>query len=230
MRSVVLFCALLLLASPALAVPAISCHCFRDRSFKPERPAAADPYLLATTQNSFISATLGIEKKTIVRAKMSGASGDELWVEGYVAHRGELPVRKAAEARSGASSWREALVRLDISPAALGERFTAAAAGGADETILAEIAAEEMLQEDFGISPAELVKLRSDGAGTKEIILAELLSGLSRQPAPALYKAVAEGSETWGKLLHRSGMTAAGIEEAVRRRVEGERKKVKSEK
>jgi len=223
MRSVVLFCLLFLFSSPALAVPAISCHCFRDRSFDPERPAAADPYLLATTQNSFISAVFGIEKKTIVRAKMSGASGDELWVEGYVARRGEMPVEKAAAARGDAASWQQALTRLGTAPDALGERFAAAAAGGADETVLAEIAAEEMLQENFGTSPAELVELRATGAGTKEIILAELLSGLSKRSAPAIYKGAAEGSETWGELLHRSGLTAAAIEEAVRRRVDGRR-------
>ena len=41
-----------LLPAPGLAAPAAACHCYRDRAFDPARPAAADPYILATTRSS----------------------------------------------------------------------------------------------------------------------------------------------------------------------------------
>jgi hypothetical protein len=34
----------------AMAKSAISCHCFQDREYDPQRADAADPYFLATTQ------------------------------------------------------------------------------------------------------------------------------------------------------------------------------------
>ena len=40
----------------AVAMPTINCHCFRDRSFDPQQPQAADGYFLATAQNSFFAA------------------------------------------------------------------------------------------------------------------------------------------------------------------------------
>ena len=53
----------LMLPLPALAIPAITCHCFTDRSFNPAKPALADPYFLATTQNSFFAAIFNVDKK-----------------------------------------------------------------------------------------------------------------------------------------------------------------------
>jgi hypothetical protein len=44
-----------ILPMPALATSAITCHCFRDRSYDPAQPSMGDPYFLATTQNSFFA-------------------------------------------------------------------------------------------------------------------------------------------------------------------------------
>jgi len=73
---------LILLPMPALAIPAISCHCFTDRSYQPSRPAAADPYFLATTQNSFFAVVFNVEKKNIVIKKQQGCFCDTgCWVK-----------------------------------------------------------------------------------------------------------------------------------------------------
>jgi hypothetical protein len=76
---------LLLLPMPALATSAITCHCFTDRFYNAERPAAADPYLLATTQNSFFAVVFNTDKKTIVIKKQQGTSSDDLWIAFWVA-------------------------------------------------------------------------------------------------------------------------------------------------
>ena len=54
------------------AEPAGACHCYQDRAFDPGRPAAADPYILATTRSSLLSAAFGVEKRSLVAAVMSG--------------------------------------------------------------------------------------------------------------------------------------------------------------
>jgi hypothetical protein len=47
------------------------CHCFRDRTFEPDRPAAADPYILATARSSLLSAAYGPPKRELVAASRS---------------------------------------------------------------------------------------------------------------------------------------------------------------
>ena len=85
--SLFIVAALLLLPMPARAVPAITCHCFTDRSFDPSRPALADPYFLATTQNSLFALAFNVDKKTIVMKKQQGASPDDLWIAYWIASK-----------------------------------------------------------------------------------------------------------------------------------------------
>ena len=47
------------------AAPTVACHCYQDRTFDPERPAAADPYILATTRSSLLSAAFGVDKRAL---------------------------------------------------------------------------------------------------------------------------------------------------------------------
>jgi len=65
---------LLLHPMPVRAIPAISCHCFTDRSYDAARPAAADPYFLASIQNSFIAIVFNTDKNNIVIKKQQGTS------------------------------------------------------------------------------------------------------------------------------------------------------------
>ena len=69
-------CMVLLLPLSTPAAPAITCHCFTDRSYDPSRPTLADPYFLATTQNSFFAALFTADKKMIVMKKQSGSSAE----------------------------------------------------------------------------------------------------------------------------------------------------------
>ena len=100
---------LVFLAAPAAqAVSTPSCHCFRDRSFDPERPSAADPYLLATTQNTLFSLVFEVPKKSVVQAKMTGTTGANLWVAYWVAARSGLRAEDLLEARRGSNGWTSA--------------------------------------------------------------------------------------------------------------------------
>lgn len=90
MPIIITLLALLFLAAPlpVAANPTISCHCFQDRSYNPRQPAAIDPYLLATTQNSLIAAVYQVPKRDLVRSKMTGTPNDEIWVSHHQAQTG----------------------------------------------------------------------------------------------------------------------------------------------
>ena len=64
---------LITLPIPVVAMPAITCHCFKDRSYDAARPAAADPYFLATTQNSCFAIVFNTDKKNIMMKKQQGS-------------------------------------------------------------------------------------------------------------------------------------------------------------
>ena len=75
-----LLLATIALSSPAQAIPTITCHCFTDRSYDPARPALADPYFLAMTQNTLFALTFKIDKKTVVIKKQQGVkTGATTW-------------------------------------------------------------------------------------------------------------------------------------------------------
>ena len=80
------------------AAPATACHCYQDRSFDPARPAAADPYILATTRSSLLSAAFGVDKRSLVSAVMTGTAAEDLWVASWAGARTGRP--------SAAAPWR----------------------------------------------------------------------------------------------------------------------------
>ena len=87
-----LLLAMIAVSSPAQAIPAITCHCFTDRSFDPAKPALADPYFLAMTQNTLFALVFKIDKKTVVIKKQQGVSSDDLWLAYWIAAKsGQLP-------------------------------------------------------------------------------------------------------------------------------------------
>lgn len=206
---------LLLFVPPAFCASAISCHCFQDRSFDPTRPAAADEYLLATTQNSFLAAAFAFPKKDLVRAKMAGASGDRLWVAHYVASRTELSAAELQAARGAASSWSEVFDRLSIKPSSFDSAFAAAISAKATEAALANAAADATLVSRFGTTAGEVEKLRSQGATTAEILLSLFLSRQGKASAADYYNGVGSGGTSWGILLDRAGLQPTEVGDAI---------------
>lgn len=85
----ILFCFILMYTLPisAYAIPAITCHCFTDRSYDAAHPAAADAYFLATTQNAFFALVFNTDKKSVVMKKQQGTSPDDLWIAYWVASK-----------------------------------------------------------------------------------------------------------------------------------------------
>jgi hypothetical protein len=202
-------------AAPALAAPAIQCHCFQDRSFNPAKPDALDPYLLATTRNSLFAIVFDQDKKTVVRARMSGTSAEDLWTTYFLAARAGVPADTVAGLRHEGLAWPAVVQQLRLSPAALGEIFAARLRGGADTPELAAAAVDTALTERLRVAAPELAALRTAGAGDAETVLAVFLGRKTGRSAADILTQV-RGGETWGALYDRTGLVPAATEQELR--------------
>ncbi|MBN1957792.1 MAG: hypothetical protein JXQ81_05050 [Desulfuromonadales bacterium] len=181
------------------AASTVSCHCFQDRTFNHRDSAAADPYFLATTQNSFISLLYGVDKAALVKAKMSGTNGTHLWiVQDVAAHSGQS-TSAVADIYSVNHSWPEVFKTLGLGSEQVGELYLQL---GNHPEQLADHIVDSQLVRQFAVTPADLQRWRHLGMSRKELILAILLEG---DPAE-LYQRVNSRAQTWGELLDRQGM------------------------
>ena len=204
----------ILLAPGAVRAAGGSCHCFRDREYDPARPAASDVYLLATASNTFLAAVAGIPKGEIVQARMSGTSGEDLWIAAHVARRRGGDARAVLQARATAPSWREFFRTGGADPERLGPRFVAALVSGAPDAALARIAAAEALAERVGIPWEQLDTLAGAGASYQETIVAAFIGTWARQPALRVLEAARAGAG-WSSQLAALGKVPKQMEAEI---------------
>lgn len=211
--------AVAVLALAALAVPAASraestagCHCFRDRTFDPERPSAADPYVLATARSSLLSAAFGPAKSVLVRKVMSGTAAENLWVAHWAAVRSGADAEALLAAREAKGGWRAALQGVS----GLGKDLDAALARDASDVALAGLAVDEVLVKRLGADRAALAALRAAGASSEEAIVATLISIRISAPALPLLVQVKTGKATWGSVLRDCGLAPGDLDGVVR--------------
>jgi len=199
--SPIMLLALLLLPMPALASPAITCHCFTDRSYDAARPAAADPYLLATTQNSFFAIVFNTDKKGIVLKKQQGTSSDDLWIAYWAASKKGLSPESLLQARQKHGTWNNALAALQLTPKTLGVRFSTALNARSSSAALAGTVVDELFLRYRLLTDAELAAVRKAGASNQELIIATVISVRTKQSARQTYLDAKNGTKTWGEML-----------------------------
>jgi hypothetical protein len=206
---------LLLLIAPAALAAGPSCHCFRDREYDPANPEKSDVYLLATASNTLLAAAYGMPKREIVQARMSGTSGEDLWISNYAAQRQGADAGGLMKERENAPSWRTVFQARGGPLEPLGARFVAALAGGAGDVALARIAAAETLAARLGTPWTELDELAARGATLQETVLSAFLGVWSSRPSPQVYADVKEGKSGWSKLLAAQGRVPKQMEMEV---------------
>ncbi|WP_242395832.1 hypothetical protein [Anaeromyxobacter oryzisoli] len=213
-----LLAALLLAAAPALprSESAVSCHCFKDRSYDPARPAAADPYLLATTRSSLLSAVFGVSKASLVRAVMSGTPPERLWVAYWSASRTGRDAGTLLDGAGEGRPWKALLAGA----AGLGAPFEGALARGASDAELAALAVDQVLVARAGADAGAVRALRVGNASTEETILVTVLARRTGAPGPQLLERVRAGA-SWGALLAEAGLAPEALDAAVRASVSG---------
>lgn len=198
----------------AHALPAITCHCFTDRSYNSARPAAADPYFLATTQNSLFAFVFNVQKKTVVVKKQQGASSDDLWIAYWVAAKAGVTPERLMESK-GEMPWQDAIATLRLSPKTLGSRFSGALQAKASATDLADAVVDEVLLGYQALGEGELTALRQAGASNQEIILAAVISAKTGQPARHLLREVKSGAKSWGMLLQTARIDPKNMQQEI---------------
>ena len=221
MRRLALKCSLLSLMIAAVfplsasATPAITCHCFTDRSYDPARPAVADPYFLAMTQNSFLAVVFDIEKKGIVMKKQRGTSSDDLWIAYWVASKTNASPDTLLQARQSKDSWKEVLAQQKIASKPFGSRFSAELNAKAPASRLAETVVDDLVGRYKLLNEGELTAMRKTGASNQEVIISAVLAVKTRQPARQLHAAVKSGSKSWGSILQAAKVEPSEMQKEI---------------
>lgn len=205
----------LLLAPAGAGAAGPSCHCFRDRDYDPANPDKSDDYLLATASNTLLSAAYGVPKREIVQARMSGTSGEGLWISLYAAHRQGADAGELMKARAAATSWLEVFRVRGGQLDPLGPRFVAALTSGGGDDALSRVAAAETLAARLGTPWQHLDALGAAGATLQEAVLASLIGIWSSRPAQQVYADVKAGKTGWSRLLAAQGRVPKQMETEI---------------
>lgn len=188
----------------------VDCHCFRDRAFSAENPSAFDPYLLATVQNRLLAHAFSLPRKEIVRAKMSGVSGESLWVAHWVAKAAGRRVEEVQALYAETLSWQPVVKQLSADPEKLGSVFWVTLPNN-DEVMLAWAVVTQVSQAFLENSAADYAALQKGGATLKEAILSCVLGKLLQKEALDIF-AKARQDGQWGSLLVSSGQSVESVE------------------
>jgi hypothetical protein len=200
--------------------PAAACHCYRERTFDPLEPAAADPYILATTRSSTLAAVFAVDKASLVRTAMTGVPADDLWIAHWTGARTGKDPMHLLESRKAAGEWKKVFAPGDSK--ALGAAFAEGLANGAPDAALAAIAVDDVVVSHLRAAPDLVRVTRAAGAGSPELILTLLLAPRLELGPPALLAAVKNG-KSWGALLTEAGIAPANIDVIVNAAVERNR-------
>jgi hypothetical protein len=200
----------------------VSCHCFRERAFKPSQPASADPYILATTRNSLVAAASDIEKGIVVRMRMKGTTETDLWLSNYLPAKIDIKYSELLSVRDSTTSWAAALDAINLDPSMFGPAFKEALKAG-DDDAMARALADQVLGKTFGIEDATLRVLKRKQASIAEASLSLFLAARTGRTPADILNEVRKGRQTWGSLLHAQGIKVDTIgdliEEKVRERL-----------
>lgn len=217
MKFTKVFIAVLLLIPPAttLAAPAITCHCFTDRSYDPQHPALADPYFLASAQNSFFAAVFGVDKKSIVLKKQQGAMSDDLWISHWLAKQANTTAEKMMQKRHNQTSWSQTIKQAGMTQEVLGQRLAAALQNNAADTALADAVVDSLLLSYGLYREPVLAQMRKSGANSKELVIAALIAAKTGAQPGQIYRNVTRGATSWGGQLQQAKITSQNLQHEI---------------
>lgn len=211
----ILFTPFLIFTPDAQALPAITCHCFTERSYDTARPAAADPYLLATTQNSFFAIVFKTDKKSLVMQKQQGVSGDDLWFAYCIASKSGQEVERLIDEKSQRGSWKTAIASAGISPKVLGARLSGGLASNYSTAQLADLVVDEIFLNNRLIGEWELAELRKTALTNQELILATVIAAKLKQPVKKIFFEVKSGKKSWGAELSEAKIDTRNMQQEI---------------
>lgn len=203
---------IILILSPCAgyAASTVDCHCFRDRNFSAENPKAFDPYLLATVQNRLLAYSFNLPRKEIVSEKMSGTSGDHLWIKHWIAETKGLEAEEIQKCFDDEGSWIKVITTKKVDPEELGSDFMKAMAERRTEQ-MAWAVVTQVFAAGHSVSAQQFHALQDVGASLKEAVLATVLA-LMTSDDPEIVFADARSKGNWGSLLIAAGISIDSID------------------
>ncbi len=206
---------LLILPLSAMALPAITCHCFTDRAYDPTHPEAADSYFLATTQNTFFATVFSTEKKMIVKKKQQGTLMDDLWIAYWAAEKSDSSPESLLQARGAKKNWSEVFGQLGLSREILGANVSSAVKSQAPDERLAQLVVDDLFTRFRLLPEVERADLRMQGVSNPEMILATLVAAKTKQSAGQIYLEVTGGLKTWGAKIDEAKIDMSEIQKEI---------------
>jgi len=207
---------LLLFPASAFSVSAITCHCFTERSYDPARPTMADPYFLATTQNSFFALAFKTDKRNIVMKKQHGALSDDLWIAYWVAAaKTGISPETLLRSKQDKQTWKKVIAPLRLSTKALGGNFTNALNSNSSSSLLAEKVVDELFLRFKLLDERELAAIRQAGASNQELIISTVIAAKTSKSAKLIYLDVRSGAKTWGYLLQDAKIDTKNMQQEI---------------
>lgn len=192
----------------------VSCHCFQERTFDPQKKFAADNYLLTTNFNSFLAASFHISKSQIVMMKMKeGVGSSDLLIALYVARACQVQLVPLFAILDNGGSWRNILQSETILRQECRDDLLVALVDADEQKELVGICiVDQLLKEYFGVSERDIIALRKKGASAKEITL---LFNLERYvegeiEAAELLSMYEQREMSWGEIAWLFGLSPKG--------------------
>ena len=196
----------------AFAGQSDSCHCFRDRSYDPANRFAADDYLLTSSFNALIAATLQVSKKQIVMMKMKGGvAPDTLLAALYIASRTKMPVDVLLAIHGSGTSWQTIL--NDPARQGLAEKdpvLSQIAAGTTTENTT-RLVTDAMLNSWYQTEEDRINSLRKADFSNKEVALLFALEQQTKTSIPDLTVMYRQGKMSWSEICHQFKLSPAAV-------------------
>ena len=141
----------------------INCHCFRDRTFNPADPWAADDYILATSFNSFLARSFAVPKREIVMLKMKeGVGQDDLLVGLQIARTAGIDLQQLLGLRRQGLAWSEIISDLVPDDALKKDRLLKAIEAGIPVKEAGGRIADQRIGDFFDLHFAVFLKQHDD--------------------------------------------------------------------
>ncbi|MBW2683981.1 MAG: hypothetical protein JRC69_10555 [Deltaproteobacteria bacterium] len=216
-RFLMLSCLLILtLLSPAAAGQTDNCHCFRDRSYDPAHRFVADDYLLTTSFNSLIAATLSVSKRQIVMMKMKGGvDPNELLIALYIADKAQAPLDALLSIRDNGGNWQDILNSPSLQQNTGTDPVFAKITAGTGDYDITSLITDAMISMYYHAKPELISTLRSEDFSNKEL---GLIFALNKQATTSVKEIVGMARQkkmSWSEIAHHFNLTPAGVGKTI---------------
>lgn len=202
------------LASQAIAKPTIECHCFQDRTFSANEPAKVDPYLLATSQNSFLAEVFRIERRGIVQAKMQGVDAELLWISNYLVSVTDKSDQEVGLLLNRGLRGTDLVTELKLNPEELSPSIWLALLKG-EKGATARAIVDDAISKRLGFTAQDIAHLRKSGAINKELILSAIIARRTNSPLTEVY-ATKTSNNSWGFIADTAGIIPMDIDDLIK--------------